>query len=70
MVKLAERKQALLVPKIVLMFLHNKPFSFHENIVLIYYYATNMEVVFRDIKAFKLKLYLYLKEDFHSFYIS
>lgn len=29
-----------------------------------------MEVVFRDIKVRKLKLYFYLKEDFHSFYIS
>lgn len=69
MVTLAGKKKVLLVPKIVLMFLHNKPFSFHENNILIYY-ATSMEVVFRDIKFFKLKPYFYLEEDFHSFYIS
>lgn len=44
------------------MFLHNKPFSFHENNILIYYDATNTEVVFKYVEFFKLKLYFYLKK--------
>lgn len=68
MVKAAE-KSILLVPKIILMFLHNKPFSFHENNILMYY-TTSGKVVSRYFKFSKLKLDCYLKEDFHGFYIS
>lgn len=62
-------KNVLLVPKIILMFLHDKPFSFHENNILLCY-SINVEVLSRYFQFSKLKLYFYLKEDFHGVYIS
>lgn len=55
-------KNVLLVPKIILMFLHNKPFSFCENNILMCY-SINVKVLSRYLKFSKLKLYFYLKED-------
>lgn len=66
---LAEKKNVLLVPKIILMFLHDKPFSFHENNILLCY-SINVKVLSRYFQFSKLKLYFYLKEDFHGVYIS
>lgn len=65
MIKLAGKKNVLLVPKIIMMCLHNKPFSFHEDNILIYYYATNIKVVSGYFKLFKL--YFYLTEDSTAF---
>lgn len=64
-----KKKNVLWVPKIILMFLHNKPFSFHENNILPCY-SSNVKVLSRYFQFSKLKLYFYLKEDFHGVYIS
>lgn len=69
MVKLAGKKKLLLVPKIILMCLHEKPVSFHENNILVYYdaTATNVKIVSRYFKLSKLNLHFYLKEDSMAF---
>lgn len=56
-----------MVPKIILMCLHEKPVSFHENNILVYYEATNVKIVSRYFKFSKLNLHFCLKEDSTAF---